>query len=308
MDAYRLTGLRKYFVKAEELIQRCVHPKDDITGRGLDDPEHRWSYLVFLQVLGKYLDFKVELGERDYYFHYAGESLLHYADWIMENEVPYKDVLHKVEIPTETWPAHDIRKCCVLLFAAKYGPPADRRKYSDQARFFFNRCIQDLLTFETAFLVRPLVILTGCGFVRAYFENRVCDDDFSVHAYNFGLPEEFLTQKARFRISLKSKLDIIHGTLNRFISSNFARSGTGSRPSPCLDGEILIQMPKPKLLYIVHSLNPGGAERLAVEMSRSFAGQFHVSVVCLDEPGLWAADLRRQGIPFTAYTVNPVWI
>lgn len=56
-------------------------------------------------------------------------------------------------------------------------------------------------------------------------------------------------------------------------------------------------MPKPKLLYIVHSLNPGGAERLAVEMSRSFAGQFHVSVVCLDEPGLWAADLRRQGIP-----------
>jgi glycosyltransferase involved in cell wall biosynthesis len=53
----------------------------------------------------------------------------------------------------------------------------------------------------------------------------------------------------------------------------------------------------PKLAYVVHSLNPGGAEKLAVQMSLAFAEDFDVSVVCLDEPGLWAKDLRANGIP-----------
>ena len=55
--------------------------------------------------------------------------------------------------------------------------------------------------------------------------------------------------------------------------------------------------PRPGLLYIVNSLNPGGTERLVMEMGLAFSGEFRVSIVCLDEPGLWAADLRRQGIP-----------
>jgi glycosyltransferase involved in cell wall biosynthesis len=32
-------------------------------------------------------------------------------------------------------------------------------------------------------------------------------------------------------------------------------------------------------------------------MGQAFAGDFKVSVVCLDEPGLWADELRRRGIP-----------
>jgi glycosyltransferase involved in cell wall biosynthesis len=48
---------------------------------------------------------------------------------------------------------------------------------------------------------------------------------------------------------------------------------------------------------VVNSLNPGGTERLVVQMSRSFAGDFEVSVVCLDEPGLWESKLREEGIP-----------
>ena len=221
IDAYRLTGSRDYFAKAEELIQRCIHPKDDISVRRLDDPERRWSYLVFLQVLGKYLDLKIELGERDYYFHYARESLLHYAEWMVENEVPYKDVLHKVEIPTETWPAHDVRKCHVLHLAAKYGPPTDRRKYSDRAGFFFERCMRDLLSFETAFLARPLVILTVCGFVHSYFQNKDCKDDFSGNAYNFGLPEEFLPQRARLMSSLAGKARIGYRTAGKVVMARF---------------------------------------------------------------------------------------
>ena len=45
---------------------------------------------------------------------------------MVENEVPYKEVLHKVDIPTETWPAQDIRKCHVLHLADRYSMPSDR--------------------------------------------------------------------------------------------------------------------------------------------------------------------------------------
>jgi glycosyltransferase involved in cell wall biosynthesis len=58
----------------------------------------------------------------------------------------------------------------------------------------------------------------------------------------------------------------------------------------------------PRLAYVVHSLDPGGTERLVVDMSLAFSEEFDVSVYCLDTPGAWATDLRRQGVP-----VHCVW-
>lgn len=209
LDAYRLCGDRRYMSKAEELMQRCIHPADDIGALGLDDPEYRWSYLVFLQVLGKYLDIKVELGEIDYFFQYARESLLVYAKWMIENEVPYKDVLHKVLIPTETWPAHDIRKCHVLHVASEYAGQKRDAAFAQRARYFFDRCMQDLLSFETPYLTRPLVILSVYGHVHAYFEHRgmASDHDWS-HAYDFGQPQGFQLQSARIKTELRRKLHL----------------------------------------------------------------------------------------------------
>jgi glycosyltransferase involved in cell wall biosynthesis len=54
---------------------------------------------------------------------------------------------------------------------------------------------------------------------------------------------------------------------------------------------------RPALAYVVNSLNPGGTEKLVVEMSLAFRAEFEVVVLCLDEPGLWAEDLRSEGIP-----------
>lgn len=51
-----------------------------------------------------------------------------------------------------------------------------------------------------------------------------------------------------------------------------------------------------RLAYVVHTLNPGGTERLAVDMALTFAEQYDVQVICLDEPGLWAPDLRQKNI------------
>ena len=207
LDAYALVNDRRYFSKAEELLQRCIHPEDNIVALKLNEPEYRWSYLAFLQVLGKYLETKVEFGERDYYFHYARESLLQYAAWMAQNEVPYKDVLHKVLIPTETWPAHDIRKCHVFHVAAKYGPSTKQAIFREKAQFFFDSCLTDVLSFGTAFVTRPLVILCTYGYVQAYFqESQHVDSGAISQAYDFGRIEPFLPQRTRIRKTLSKKL------------------------------------------------------------------------------------------------------
>jgi len=53
----------------------------------------------------------------------------------------------------------------------------------------------------------------------------------------------------------------------------------------------------PRLAYIVHSLNPGGTEKLAKEMAKAFSPEFEVMMICLDELGAWANELRESNIP-----------
>jgi len=61
--------------------------------------------------------------------------------------------------------------------------------------------------------------------------------------------------------------------------------------------EQTMQERTPRIAYVVHSLNPGGAERLAADMALALAGEYEMSLVCLDEPGLWAQTLRDKGVP-----------
>ena len=82
LNAWRLSGERRYIDKAEALIRRCMHPAEDIEALDLLDTERRWSYTVFLQAVGRYLDVKAECGEIDATYAYAKASLLHYARWM----------------------------------------------------------------------------------------------------------------------------------------------------------------------------------------------------------------------------------
>jgi len=195
LDAFVLTREVHYLTKAEELIRRCIHPQDVIAQRHLDDVEHRWSYTVFLQILGKYLDVKVETSEIDYMYSYTRASLLHYAAWMLEHEVPYKCVLDRVEIPTETWPAQDIRKSNVFKFAAKYATEPFRSAYLQKAGAFFRACVTDLLSFDTCTLMRPIVILMANGYMQAYFD---CYPEetapLPAAEYDFGAPQDFTPQ------------------------------------------------------------------------------------------------------------------
>ena len=57
------------------------------------------------------------------------------------------------------------------------------------------------------------------------------------------------------------------------------------------------QRRRPTILYVVHSLNPGGTERLAADMALRFSREFNILVAALDEPGRWAKALRSEHIP-----------
>lgn len=195
IDAYTLTHKGFYFTKAEEIIRRCIHPHDTIEDRRLDEPEYRWSYLVFLQMLGKYLDLKVDKGENDYMYGYAQASLLHYAKWMLEHEVPYATVLDKVAIPTETWPAQDIRKSVVFYLAAKHAVRPLRETFREKANFFFHACIRDLRSFPTCTLTRPITLLLANAQVHAYFQMRPEDvAPQPSELYDFGRPRPFSSQ------------------------------------------------------------------------------------------------------------------
>jgi hypothetical protein len=162
--AHRLSGDPAFSSKAEELIQRCIHPLDDVDARNLLDVERRWYYTVFLQALGMYLLDKAERGERDAMYAYAQKSLLRYARWMAEHEVPYLSRPEVLEYPTETWAAQDLRKAEALLFAAACSQEPDRSRFRARAAAFFDHAIETLLGMPTARYTRPLVLVLGLGY------------------------------------------------------------------------------------------------------------------------------------------------
>ncbi len=69
--------------------------------------------------------------------------------------------------------------------------------------------------------------------------------------------------------------------------------------------KIQSDLKKMRLLYVVHTLNPGGTEQLAVKMAIHFSQKYEVFVLCLDEPGLWSDKLRSQGIHVSSLWRQP---
>ena len=101
------------------LRDACI-PTTIRTRLQLLDAENRWSYTVFLQTLGKYLDYRADRGLVDERYAYARDVLLNYARWMAEHERPYLERPEQLEFPNETWAAQDIRKAAVFEFAARH--------------------------------------------------------------------------------------------------------------------------------------------------------------------------------------------
>jgi glycosyltransferase involved in cell wall biosynthesis len=57
---------------------------------------------------------------------------------------------------------------------------------------------------------------------------------------------------------------------------------------------------RPRVAQLALTLCPGGAERLAIELSRRLADRFGMTVICLEEPGTLADTVRASGIDVIA--------
>lgn len=171
MDAYHVTAKNHFIEEAEKLICQCISYDDDINNRDLLDFENRWMYTVFLQALGKYLDIKTEKEQFDEMWHYSRTSLMLYATWMIENEILYLSHPNKLEFPNETWAAQELRKCNVLLYAAKYSDDCRKSvKFIEKARFFYENCSTQLFEFESKSLTRPIILILQN---RSMFENYI---------------------------------------------------------------------------------------------------------------------------------------
>jgi hypothetical protein len=198
LDGHRLTGEAKYLDKAEALLRRVIHPREDIALRRLDLPEQRWFYTMFLQSLGKYLRRKVELGEIDQMYAYGRASLLHYAEWMAANEHPYLEKPERLEFPTETWPAQDIRKSDGFAFAALQAMGEERARFAERARFFYEYAVSTLSRMPTKGLARPVVVLLTSGFLQPWMAtHQNASEPATPAAQDFGGPETFVPQRAR---------------------------------------------------------------------------------------------------------------
>jgi hypothetical protein len=197
IDGHRLSGDAAYLAKAEQLIRRCIHPADNVPARNLLDAENRWFYTMFLQSLGRYLDYKAERGEIDTIYAYARASLLHYARWMADHEYPYLEKPEFLEYPTETWAAQDMRKSEIFKYAAKHSIDEERTRFLERSDFFFRYSIDKLAAMPTRTLARPVVLLLSFGYMHAYFQKNSNESAPKPPPIaDFGYPEVFVPQKA----------------------------------------------------------------------------------------------------------------
>jgi|GEM_PF-128229 len=202
LDAWLVSGRNRYLDKAEELIRRVVHPHDDVAARNLLNVEYRWSYTVFLAALVRYLDFKQEAGALDDMYAYAQASLLTYARWMLANERPYFDQTDKLQYPTETWAAQEMRKANVLRLAAAHADEALRFKLLQRGGELAERAWSDLLRFDSRFFARPVAIMLTEGARDDYFNQSTVRAAPRAPARDLAAAAPFVPQKERVYAAL----------------------------------------------------------------------------------------------------------
>src|SRR5208337_2266439 len=111
----------------------------------------------------------------------------------------------KLEFPTETWAAQDLRKANVLRLAAAHGEDPLRTGLLRRATELADRSWSDLLRFESRATTRPLAIVMTEGLRDAYFRSSgVSSVPPASSDPEFGTPEAFVPQRRRVMNQLKT--------------------------------------------------------------------------------------------------------
>ncbi|MGB9688909.1 hypothetical protein [Thermogutta sp.] len=208
LDAWLITGEKKYLEFAEALLRRTIHPDDDIDALDLLNAEIRWSYTMHLEVLAKYLRIKSVFQQSDAMYEYVRHSLVKYAEWMLANERPYLARAEELQYPTEAWAAQDFRKATVLLCASRYVPPEAAAQFREKALSLAEAAWRDLLRFPRPYNVRAAAVILTQGIWHLALEKsraEMCcaipnnNDDWRLWSR-----EKFIPQRERVRKKLST--------------------------------------------------------------------------------------------------------
>jgi len=231
LDAWSLSNDQRYLDFAERLIRRAVHPNMNIDELELLNVEARWSYTVFLVGLARYLALKRERGALDFMFEYARASLAAFGAWMVENEQAYYDAPEKLEYPTETWAAQDLRKANAARLAAEWVGEPLRGRLLEWGEALADRAWSDLLDFESRHTIRALAIVMTEGTRDLRLRLVEPPPPPPVEVQDFGSPERFVPQKTRVVRLLKSPAGLALGLSRLVRISRWRRYLARRRPS-----------------------------------------------------------------------------
>lgn len=217
LDGWLLTSDQKYLDKAEQLIQRSVHPEQDCDALHLADAEGHWSYTVCLTALGRYLHIKTDDNQQDQMYEYVRQTLVHYGQWMAENEKPSLSVPENLEYPTEAWAAQDFRKANVLRIAASCcHDAAQSEQMKAAAQKIQETAWSDLYRFGEAHRSARCFSIIMTEGLRQLFHCSESQPLWPVGPDPGPLPEwtMFELQKHRIKNTLKHPLRLMKAALN----------------------------------------------------------------------------------------------
>jgi len=227
LDKFELTQEQDAIKQVEHIIKNTVHPLDDIHSRDLKNVEINWYYTVFLQSTYRYLQVKEELSQLDETFYYVRDTLLHYADWMADNEYPYLTKPDILEFPNHTWTAQDIRKVNVLLMADYYAP-ANKTGYLNKAKEIYQYITDNLSTETTRTYTRILAILMQNHGAVTYYERLDTKPDF-IDVGHYKSPDKATGPKSLWNITLALLNVIRHFSIKKEIVWLARHSGKVAR-------------------------------------------------------------------------------
>ncbi len=212
LDAYELTNDNNYLTLANTIIQHTIHPLDNVAQRNLGNIELTWFYTVLLQSVGRFLIIKEQLTQFDDDFCYARDALLLYATWMLANEKPYLSQADKLEFPTTTWVAQELRKVSIFRLA-QYFSLSDNQLFQKKAEFFLTYVQDTLRCAKHKGSTRVLVLLMQ-NIHMCYFgigKKSSCDCSLEIEYTARELPNKYvkimkLMLKELVRFSLKREI------------------------------------------------------------------------------------------------------
>lgn len=158
LDAWVLDEKELWLRQAEAVIRKTIHPLDVIENRDLLDVENRWSYLVLLAALFRYLYLKRQIGSYDEQYDYTKEAVLRYTQWMLSNERPFMEDKSQLEFPNDTWVAQDVRKA-MLMFQASELDHENAEQYRKQGQKWLKEHTETLKHSKERHFSRILIIL-----------------------------------------------------------------------------------------------------------------------------------------------------